>query len=107
MTDVGLVLDALGRGVEGDRGGVAALGPAHDVGADPVAPGLELVGGGGAEGVGRAEHDLLAVADERAGELAGGGGLAGAVDADDQHDGGPLAVRLRCAGCGPGRGRSG
>ena len=84
--DVGALRDALLDRVEGDRGRVAALGAAHRAGADPLAPGLELVGGGGAEGVGRAEHHAAAVGDEHPGELAGGGGLAGAVDADDHHD---------------------
>ena len=61
--------------------GSPPAGPRTTVGADPVAPRLQLVGGGGAEGVGRAEHHVLVVGDEHAGELAGGGGLAGAVDA--------------------------
>ena len=53
---------------------------------DPLAPRLELVGGRGAEGVGRAEDDALAVAHERAGDLADRRRLAGAVDAHHQDD---------------------
>jgi hypothetical protein len=85
---------ALRDGVEGDARRVAALGAADGLRADPVAPGLQLVGGRGAEGVGGAEHDRPAVGDEHAGELAAGGRLAGAVDADDEHDGG-RAVLVR------------
>ena len=48
---------------------------------DALAPGGELLGGSGAEGVGGAEHDVLVLGDEDPGELAHGGGLAGAVDA--------------------------
>ena len=51
----------------------------------------ELVDGGGAEGVGGAEHDAAVLGDQDPGELADGGGLAGAVDADDEHHAG-LAV---------------
>ena len=72
-----------------DRRRVAALGTAHRTRADPLAPGLELVGGGGPEGVRRAEDDGLAVGDEDPGELAGGRGLAGAVDPDDHDDARP------------------
>jgi hypothetical protein len=81
-----------GDGVEGDAGRVAALGPATVWRADPVAPGLQLVGGGGAEGVRRAEHHGAAVGDQHPGELAAGGRLAGAVDPDDEHDGRDAAL---------------
>ena len=37
---------------------------------------------------------VLAVGDQHPGDLAAGGGLAGAVDADHQHDAGPAVVRL-------------
>ncbi len=78
--------------------GSPALRAAHGVGADPLAPGLELVRGGGAEGVRGAEDDGVAVGDQDAGELAGGGGLAGAVDADDHHDAGAAVGVLRVHG---------
>ena len=77
--------------LEGDAGGVAALGAADDLDADALAPRGELVDGGGAERVGRAEGDGVVLGDEDPGDLADGGGLAGAVDADDEHDAG-LAV---------------
>jgi len=73
------------------RVGFFALGP-HHLGASPFGPGLELVGGGGAERVGGPEHHRLALADERPGELPGDRGLAGPVDPHDEHDGGPAPV---------------
>ena len=73
--------------------------------ADPLAPGLELVGGGGAEGVGGAEDDALAVADQHAGDLADRRRLAGAVDADHEDDAGPPVVPVGAAASGPGPGR--
>ena len=60
-----------------------------------VAPGLQLVGGGGAEGVGGAEQDAAPVGDEDPGELAAGRGLAGAVDARRRAP--PRAGRRACA----------
>ena len=88
---VDALLDALLDRLEGDAGGVGALRAAHDVDADALAPGGELLDGGGAERVGRAEGHGEVLGDEDAGELADGGGLAGAVDADDEDDAG-LAV---------------
>jgi hypothetical protein len=38
------------------------------------------------------EHDAAAVGDQDAGELAAGRRLARAVDADDEHDGGPAVL---------------
>ena len=81
-------LDAVADRVEGDAGRVAALGATDHLDADPLAPGRELLDGGGAERVGRAEHDVLVLGDQDPGELADGRGLAGAVDADDQDDAG-------------------
>ena len=54
-----------------------------------------MVGGGGPEGVGGAEHHVPAVGDQHPGQLAGGGGLAGAVDPDDQQHRRPAVVRQR------------
>ncbi len=59
------------------------------------APGLQLVGGGGAEGVRGAQHHAAAVGDQDAGQLADGGGLAGAVDADDQQHRGLVVMGQR------------
>ena len=56
---VDLALDAGADRLERHRRRVAALAAAHGEHADPLAPGLELVGGRGAEGVGGAEDDAL------------------------------------------------
>jgi hypothetical protein len=53
--------------------------------ADALAPHVELLHGGGAEGVASGEHDLLALALQLGRELADRGRLADAVDADDHH----------------------
>ena len=68
--------------LEGHAGRVAALGTAYGGHADALAPGGQLLGRRGPERVGRAEHHLLVLGDQHAGELADRGGLAGAVDAD-------------------------
>jgi hypothetical protein len=62
----------------------------HHFGTDDVAPGLELLDGGGTEGVGGCDHDLLAVLAVGLGELGDAGRLAGAIDADDEDDGGTI-----------------
>ncbi len=49
----------LGQGVEGEAGGVGALGAGHHRRADALAPDLELLDGGGAEGVAGGERDGL------------------------------------------------
>src|SRR6476469_4638653 len=90
--DVDLLLDTGFDGVEGDgrRVGAVLVGP-HGGDPDTGAPRLELVGRRSAEGVGRTEDDLAVLGHEDAGELADGRRLAGAVDAHDEDDGGPLA----------------
>ena len=93
--DVGARRDALVDGVERHRRRVGALGSAHHLGAHPRRPGLQLVGGGGAEGVGGAQHDPPAVGDQHPREFADGRGLAGAVDADDQQHRRVVVVRQR------------
>ncbi len=72
--------------IERDRRGVAALGPAYGRHADALSPGLQLVGGRGAERVGGTQQHRVAVGDEHAREPADGRGLAGAVDADHEDD---------------------
>ena len=58
----------------------------------------ELIGGGGAEGIARCQHNATALLFVQAGQLGNRRGLADAVDADDQNDGG-LAVQIhRVAG---------
>ena len=91
---VDAAVDACLHGVERDARRVAALGAAHDLDADPLAPGGQLVDGGGAEGVGGTEHDGAVLGDQDPGQLADGGGLAGAVDADHEDDA-RLAVGAR------------
>ena len=72
------------HGVEDDRARVAALGAAHEVGAGPLGPGLELLGGRGAERVAGGHHDRAALVGLALADLADGGRLAHAVDADEQ-----------------------
>jgi len=79
-----------------DHGGrVGARGLRNDRHAVAVAPDLQLLDGGGAEGVARGEHHLAALGRQAAGELADGGGLARAVHADHQdHVRAPRLVDL-------------
>ena len=76
--------------VEHHAGGVRALLVAHDGAARAVGPDLQLLGGGGAEGIGRAEDDRAAKPLKAQGELADGGGLAHAVDAHHERHHGPV-----------------
>ena len=70
--------------VVGDRGRVGAVLAADEARAGTPGPDLELLLGGGAEGVGGAEGHLAAVLAQLLGELADRRRLAGAVDADDE-----------------------
>ena len=92
---VDAALDAPVDRVECDGGGIGLFLAAHDLGTDPLTPRLQLVGGSRAERVRRAEHDTTPVGDQDACQLAGRGGLAGAVDADDEDDGGTARVWQR------------
>ena len=93
--DVGARLDALVDGVERYRRGIGALGATDHLGPDAGCPGLQLVGGGRAEGVGGAENHPAAIGDQHPGQLADRGRLAGAVDPDDQHHRRVIGVRQR------------
>src|SRR5579885_3292394 len=53
-------------------------------GAGALSPDFELLDGGGAEGIGRTQENVLALRSQDLRELADAGGLASAVDADDQ-----------------------
>ena len=53
--------------------------------AGTLTPHIELLDSGGAEGVGRTDHHVLAAGGHGARNLADRGGLAGAVDTDKQH----------------------
>ena len=74
-------------GVVGDGGGIAAGRGADEVGSGPLGPDLELLLGGGPEGVAGADEDAAAVLPQLLRELAHGRRLAGAVDADDEDHG--------------------
>ena len=84
------------HGVEDDRARVAALGAPHEVGAGPLGPRLELLGGGGAERVPRRHDHAAALVGLSLADLADGGGLAHAVHADEQ----PHVRRPRLEGQG-------
>ena len=87
--DVGAAALGGGQRVEDDGARVGALLVRDDLGADAVAPLVHLLDGGGAEGVGGGDDHLRVVLSVGVGELADARGLAGAVDADDEDDGGP------------------
>ncbi len=67
---VGLVGDPADTASNATDAGSPALGAADHRDPDALAPRLELVGGGGPEGVRGAEDDGRAVADQRSGQLA-------------------------------------
>ena len=73
------------QGVERHRRRIRAglLGDDRDTGA--FTPGFELFHGRGSEGIGRRQHDLMAVLFQTIRQLGDRGGFAGAVDADG-HD---------------------
>ena len=85
------------HGVEGDGRRIRAAGRAHEVGLRALGPGLELLGRGGAERVGGADHDARAGLVQLVGELADRRRLAGAVDAHDEDHGGLGAQVERAA----------
>ena len=75
--------------------GVRALVLPDDLASGPLCPDLQLVGGGGAEGIGGAQHHPFALLFQAGGDLSDGGGLAHTVDADEDADAG-LRVQLHC-----------
>src|SRR5699024_3484707 len=91
---VGAVVGGARNRVEGHAGRVGTFLLGHHRCDHPAAPGLQLLGGGGAEGVSGAQPDAPAVTDQDAGEFAGRGGLAGAVDTDDHDHGRTVTVRF-------------
>ncbi len=74
------------HGVVDDGGRIGALLLGDDRHAVALAPGLQLLHGGGAKGITGGEHDRAAVLAQAMGQFADGGGLAGAVDADHEDD---------------------
>ena len=83
----------LGRldGIEDHRGGVGAGVLGDDRNVVALAPDLQLLDGGGAEGITGGQHHRFALVLEAARQLADGGGLADAVDPDHQDHIGLLA----------------
>ena len=81
------------HGVEDDSGGICALAGLDDRHTGAARPDLQLLAGGGAEGVARGQHDLFALTGVVVGQLCDAGGLAHAVDADDEDDGGVAVQR--------------
>ena len=78
----------LGDRVEGEARRIRALRSGDDLRADALAPDLQLLDRGGAEGVARRQHHALSFSCELPGELADCGGLARAVHAHhENHEG--------------------
>ena len=75
-------------GVVADGGGVGFVLAFDDGDGEALGPEVELLDGGGAEGIGGGEHDGFALALEEVGEFGGAGGFADAIDADDEDDAG-------------------
>ena len=90
--ELGLVGNRLLVRVETHRGGIGIRVAADDGNAEAVAPALELLDGGGAEGVGGREADREAAVLEPEAEFCGGGGFSCTIDADDENDEG-FAIR--------------
>ena len=70
----------------GHGGGIGAHRLLDDVHPGALRPDGELLHGRGAEGIGGADHDLLALGGQHGRELADGGGLPHPVHAHDEHD---------------------
>ena len=79
--------------VESHGSGVGALTLLDARHAYPIRPNLQLTDGSGTEGIGSAEHDLLARLLEVVRQLADGGGLAHTVHAYYQYDIGLMVGR--------------
>ena len=84
--DVGTSRDCCLHCVERHRRGVAAVGARDDVAARALAPALELLAGRSTKGVASTENDVAPKRTVTGGQLADRGRLAGAVDAEHQHD---------------------
>ena len=86
QNDLDIVRLGLFQCAIGKAGGIGAVIAGNDGAAGTFAPYLELLDGGGAEGITGDQHHRLAIGLEAVGELADGRGLARAVDAADQYD---------------------
>src|SRR5262249_27464543 len=83
---VNLLATRFGQRVESDPGGIGAGGACDDRRTAAATPDVELVDGGGAEGIACGKHDRATLDAQLGRDLADGRGLARAVDADDQGD---------------------
>ncbi len=81
---IGLARPRRRDAVVGDGCRIAARLLSDDLRADAPSPESQLLAGGRPEGVGRHQHDALALLAVQARQLAGCGGLADAVDASQQ-----------------------
>ena len=90
-------LDGLRHGAVGDGRGVAPLPCLDDLDAQSIGPDRELLDGGRAKRVARAEHDLFPLRAEQVGQLGDRRRLARAVDADDQDHRRPARRQLESA----------
>ena len=77
---------------------VGAAVALDDGDASALAPHIELFDGGGAERIGRADHDVLAAGGHGARDLTDRRGLAGAVDAHKQHAARRIGERIALDG---------
>ncbi len=87
---VGADFHGAGDGAMGHGGRIAARRAGDDFRPEPLGPNGQLLDGGGAEGVGRAEHDLFALRLEHRGQFGDRRSFAAAVDAR-HHDNGRSA----------------
>ena len=85
-SDVGTAGDRRLDGIESNRGRIRTHSLSDYVHSGTFGPDDQLVHRSGAEGIGRTEDDLLALALEEMRELAYGGGLAHAVDSYHEYD---------------------
>jgi len=91
---LGAIGEGFLMGVEADGGGICVGISFDDWDLQSLAPALELLDGGGAEGIGGGEDDRVAALGEPECELGGGGGFASAIDADDEdHKRFPIGAR--------------
>ena len=85
--------------VKNDGGGVGSLTGLDQRDPGAVGPDLQLLAGGGTEGVACSQHDPATLTGVVIGQLGNAGGLAHAVHANDQNDGrlaGKIHLGIRC-----------
>ena len=77
---------------------VGAAVALDDGDAGALAPHIELLDGGGAEGIGRADHDILAAGSHGARDLADRRSFAGTINAHKQHAARRVGERIALGG---------